>query len=215
MSNYNIGQIRYSKGVEYLLNKINKKYSSEECEYEVDTYDLKLVFPFQGLQTYYLKCSLNYENIDTSKDTELVVKLKTESEDKTKIREQIITTYTVKNTKTQNIEFAFTPRTDFVKIVFELRRTKENLEKEILFLGTQAVELFLVNNILQQELGLDSVMKLGIQGPSDLIVCINGEPIRLGASGMFELYYDDFNIFSVGFIINANKSKNFIMDYCY
>jgi hypothetical protein len=40
MSNYNIGQIRYSKGVEYLLNKINKKYSSEECEYEVDTYDL-------------------------------------------------------------------------------------------------------------------------------------------------------------------------------
>ena len=85
------------------------------------------------------------------------------------------------------------------------------------FSESQPVELSSVVNILKTSLNLDSIFKLGIQGPTDLITCINGEPIRLGQSGIFEIYKEDFLIYSVGFIIksNYNKDVNFIMDYCY
>ena len=85
------------------------------------------------------------------------------------------------------------------------------------FYNGSPVMLSSVVNILNDSLKLDSIFKLGIQGPADLIACVNGEPIRIGKSGIFEIYKDDFNIYSVGFIIdpNVNKDKNFIMDYCY
>ena len=63
MSNYNIAQVRYSKGTEYLKSEINKKFTSNDLEYDVNstmgTKDLKITFPFAGLTTYYLSCNRN------------------------------------------------------------------------------------------------------------------------------------------------------------
>lgn len=221
MSNYNIGQLRYSKGTEYLSFIINKKYELGDHEYDTNqqmgTRDLKITYAFKGLQTYYLKCSFNDFGIDIPQT--FTIKLKTEDGK----REQVIKTYELgSGSYYHSIEFAFTPKTDFSKIVFELARSQqydfmEGTPREMTFYGGNPVMLSSVVNILSDSLKLDSIFKLGIQGPADLITCINGEPIRIGKSGIFEIYKDDFNIYSVGFIIdpNVNKDKNFIMDYCY
>ena len=217
MSTYNIGQYRYSKGTEYLSTIINKTYTLNEHEYDLNeqmgTKDLKITYAFKGLQTYYLKC--NFTGFGEIPQ-EFTVKLKTDDNK----REQIIKTFNFTSKNSYNsIEIAFTPKTDFSKIVFELKRSTEydfidGSPREMTFYDKSIVNLSSVINILKTALGLDSLVKLGVQGSTDLIVCINGEPIRLGKSGMFEIYKEDFNIYSVGFITSA-KDVNFIMDYCY
>ena len=222
MSTYNIGQYRYSKGTGYLSTIINKKYELGDNEYDENTQtgikDLKITYPFKGLQTYHLKCSFN--GFGDNSPQEFTLKLKTEDGK----REQIIKTYSFSPTSYYNsIELAFTPKTDFSKIVFELKRSTEydfmdGSPREMTFYSGQNLKLFEVKNILKTSLNLDSILKIGIQGPTDLIVCVNGEPIRLGQSGIFEIYKEDFIIYSIGFIIDeadTRRDVSFIMDYCY
>ena len=220
MSNYNIAQVRYSKGTEYLKSEINKKFTSNDLEYDVNstmgTKDLKITFSFAGLTTYYLSCALIGFGYNTP--TSITVKLVTEDTVDNK-REQVVKTYTDLKSSFYNIEFAFTPKTAFSKIVFELHRTTKDdfsgSPRVLVFRESQNVVLSSVNNILAQN-NVDSAFKLGIQGSPSLITCINGEPIRLGQSGVFEIYREDFDIYSVGFIIKPeDENKNFIMDYCY
>ena len=230
MSNYNIGQYRYSKATEYLTSIINKRYTEGECEYDtigtMQVQDLKITHKFDGLQTYRLKCTLNGLG-NTQKDKVLNIKLKLDTpgveENK---KEQTVKTYTFSPyTTNATIDFVFTPKTGFSKIVFELVRYEEDFinsesKRKLYFDPSSNVTLSSVNNILTEKiLGCESIFKLGIQGPTDLIACINGEPIRLGQSGMFEVYKEDFNIYSIGFIIdsdsNSDLDKYFIMDYCY
>ena len=224
MSTYNIGQYRYSKGAEYLSTIIDEVYPLNRHEYDENTQtktkDLKISYNFKGLTTYHLKCAFN--GFGTDIPQEFTIKLKTEDGK----REQIIKTFSFSGTKYSNsIEVAFTPKTDFSKIVFELKREtlydfSGNGPREMTFSQSNNVSLSSVANILGNAfLNIDSIFKLGIQGPTDLIICINGEPIRLGPSGVFEVHKEDFVIYAVGFIINKNsrssEAMNFIMDYCY
>ena len=219
MSNYNIGQYRYSKSEEYLSTIISKTYTSLDHEYDLieqtGAEDLKITFAFKGLQTYHLKCSLT--GFGGSIPQEFTIKLKS-SDNK---REQIIKTFNFTSTSNyHNLEIAFTPKTDFSKLVFELKRSAEHdfttSPRKMTFHSSQKVTLSSVTNVLKSVLGLDSIVKLGIQGSANLVTCINGEPIRLGKSGMFEIYKEDFSIYSIGFIIKSDDTKlNFIMDYCY
>ena len=70
-------------------------------------------------------------------------------------------------------------------------------------------------------------IKLGIQGPPGMLMCINGEPIRIGPSGIYEIR-NGYKIYFLGFIIkNYDKIVNedtgeeeicqdsFIIDYQY
>lgn len=224
MSTYNIGQYRYSKGTEYLSSIINKKYELSDNEYDINTQtgikDLKITYPFKGLQTYHLTCSFNVFGANIPQ--EFTIKLKTEDNK----REQIIKTYIFEPnsySESNSIELAFTPKTDFSKIVFELKRSTEydfmdGSPREMTFYSKDNVKLSEIVNILKVSLNLDSIFKLGVQGPTDLVVCVNGEPIRLGQSGIFEIYKEDFIIYSVGFVIDTEdllRDVSFIMDYCY
>lgn len=232
MSNYNIGQYRYSDQTEYLTYMINGMidvsqqdpngdYKYYDYNQQTQVYDLKIDFDFQGLQTYYLVCP--FLGFGKGITQEFVVKLKSNDTN----REQIIKTYNMgdrtSETSIGTIMLAFTPKTRFHKIVFELKRGKdptdeESLTRKLVIPSNRAVKLATVNNILTNLSNIDSIFKVGIQGPSDLIVCINGEPIRLGVSEMFEIHKDDFKIYSIGFIPPTATKTNpvhFIMDYCY
>ena len=229
MSNYNIGQYRYSDQTEYLTYKINNKIDVTETDANEDyiyydynqltqVYDLKIDFHFEGLQTYYLICP--FLGFGKGITQEFVVKLKSN----TTTREQIIKTYNLGSRAESGvgtIMLTFTPKTEFDKIVFELKRGKdptdeESLTRKLEISPNHNVKLAVVNNILKDLNNIDSIFKIGIQGSSDLIVCINGEPIRLGVSEMFEIHKDDFKIYSVGFIPSTRRNATyFIMDYCY
>lgn len=57
------------------------------------------------------------------------------------------------------------------------------------------IQLYKINSILPPE-GVDSCNRIGVWGPSGLLMAINGEPIRVGPSGYYEL--KDFDITSFG-----------------
>ena len=62
---------------------------------------------------------------------------------------------------------------------------------------------------------VEILKKIGIQGPSGLLMCINGEEIRIGRSGLYEINYD-INITFLGFVIKEKSNNDyFILNYQY
>lgn len=69
----------------------------------------------------------------------------------------------------------------------------------------------------------ESLTKIGVQGPSGLLMCINGEGIRIGPSGIYEIN-NGYAVNFMGYILRSSDQKDregipdydyFIMDYQY
>jgi hypothetical protein len=56
--------------------------------------------------------------------------------------------------------------------------------------------------------------QIGVQGPVGLEMCIDGEGIRIGRSGIYEIN-NGIVISFLGFIVEKDDKKNFILDYQY
>ena len=50
-----------------------------------------------------------------------------------------------------------------------------------------ACQIYKLNNILGNNSIPSPLTKIGIQGPPGMLMCINGEPIRIGPSGIYEI----------------------------
>lgn len=59
----------------------------------------------------------------------------------------------------------------------------------------------------------NALKQIGIQGPPGLLMDINGEAIRIGRSGLYEIN-NGINTTFIGFIVEADE-KYFILDYQY
>lgn len=62
--------------------------------------------------------------------------------------------------------------------------------------------------------GKNRLKQIGIQGPVGLLMNINGESIRIGRTGIYEIN-NGVTITSIGFIIDDTNKDNFILDYQY
>lgn len=221
MDFYNIGQYRYSKSENYFSSTTSKKIALNDQTYvdaeggNFKNVDLAYEAPFIGLHTYYFKCELR--GLGEGIAQNFTIKLKDDSGE----REQIVKHYSLSSQgqdRSTVIELVFTPKTYFSKLVFILdRKTTSDFDRKMSFSPAKEVTLSEVKDIFETSSfgNIDSIFKIGIQGDPDLIVCINGEPIRLGRSGMFEIHEDDFSIYSIGFIPPTSNDSYFIMDYCY
>jgi hypothetical protein len=78
-----------------------------------------------------------------------------------------------------DVDFIFTAAADFDAIVFELARTTGGMAAPIIVYQ----ELSTINNILNG----DIAVKMGIQSKPGLLMCINGQEIRIGKSGIYEM----------------------------
>jgi hypothetical protein len=58
-----------------------------------------------------------------------------------------------------------------------------------------------------------TLKQIGVQGPPGLLMSINGEAIRIGRSGLYEIN-NGINTTFIGFIVEADE-KYFILDYQY
>lgn len=65
------------------------------------------------------------------------------------------------------------------------------------------------------------VNKIGVQGPPGLLMCINGEPIRIGPSGIYQIR-NGYKVDFLSFVIKQSQQSdgtystdNFIVDYQY
>jgi len=75
-------------------------------------------------------------------------------------------------------------------------------------------KIYNVINFLSPSLGGSKILKqIGVQGPPGLLMSINGEEIRIGRSGLYEINHG-INTTFIGFIIEADE-KYFILDYQY
>ena len=75
-------------------------------------------------------------------------------------------------------------------------------------------EIYNVIDYLQTSIDNKNTLKqIGVQGPPGLLMSINGEAIRIGRSGLYEIN-NGVNTNFIGFIIENNE-KYFILDYQY
>ena len=102
--------------------------------------------------------------------------------------QQYIKTITVQSGEGwTNIEFTFSPLVDFDTIVFKLQRNaKDYIPESCRYPTIIYQELSQVNNLLDK-LGLMSLYKIGVQSRPGFLMCINGEEIRTGKTGIYEL----------------------------
>ena len=75
-------------------------------------------------------------------------------------------------------------------------------------------EIYNVINYLNTSIDNKGTLKqIGVQGPPGLLMSINGEAIRIGRSGLYEIN-NGINTTFIGFIVEADE-KYFILDYQY
>ena len=112
-------------------------------------------------------------------------------------------------TGNQTFETVFSPNTDgYTKILWQQASgTLSNIS---------SVELKELQNIVPKSSDPDDIpyiTKLGVQGPPSLLMCINGEKIRIGKSKIYQL--DDKNIKITSLCFCPKSSDFFIADYEY
>lgn len=109
------------------------------------------------------------------------------------------------------------------QIYFELNRelidyntlnTDGTYGRKIILTIDNLSEIYNVINFLQTSIENKAVLKqIGVQGPPGLLMSINGEAIRIGRSGLYEIN-NGINTSFIGFIIEDDE-KYFILDYQY
>lgn len=84
-----------------------------------------------------------------------------------------------------DVEFIFTPAGEFDTILFELERNQDDYSGTTQrYAHIMYLELSVINN---EVLEGNVAVKLGVQSKSGLLMCINGQEIRIGRTGIYEL----------------------------
>lgn len=87
-----------------------------------------------------------------------------------------------------DIEFIFHPVVTFDTILFQLQRTIEDYRELSRYPKIDYQQLGIINNIITSKIGSGiSLLKIGVQSHPGLMMCINGEEIRISRTGIFEI----------------------------
>ena len=230
---YNIGQFRrtqrpvedymvkYVKDIDYT---VNSSYPTIIDTYTFDDFAIQMTNSnLDALHSFYLEYSVNAPTFGNASLTQTItIKLKNDNSE---------TVQTVKtNINRGSGTVLITPIGTFKYIVFELERVTTDYTEVNPNTGHHGRQMNitiskfgLVKNILTDFLNLQQPLtKIGVQGPKGLVMCINGEEIRIGNSGIYEIdngmkinYFgvilaNDYT--SMGF---EDKWQYFILDYQY
>lgn len=228
---YQIGQLRrnqissYSTALSYQQGLIKNENSI------IDFYDQCMYLSganiVSSIYSYYLKFEVTQLPEVTQ---EFSIRL--QSDGVTVDNIQNIRSFVVKQgVGTTTFELIFTPNSNYNQIIFELKRlaldfyTDNSDGTSGRIMKIKILQFDRVINVISSYLaknyaGMTTLKKIGIQGPPGLLFCIDGEEIRIGRSGIYELYNEDINISYIGFIIKdslfTQDGKDFfIMDFKY
>lgn len=172
----------------------------------------------QSTSSYYIRFSIK-EMTEYSQMVKVYLKYSGAQEDNT----QDLKTVTIERGADEvfrTYDFIFTPNGTYDQIIFELMR--EPFDNEIRndddtygrVITLKIDSLVSINNVITS-LPTTVIKKLGIQGPQGMLFCMNGEELRIGRTGIYELAFE-YDVDFLGFIIDALPNKNsFILDYQY
>lgn len=161
-------------------------------------------------------------------ETKQIITVRLVNTTKTKDNVQTIETIEVEAgdiTDYSTFEFILSPNDNhtYNQIYFELNRelidyNTQNQDgtygRKMHIVVERLDEIYNVINFLQTSIDNKGVLKqIGVQGPPGLLMSINGEAIRIGRSGLYEIN-NGINTTFIGFIVEADE-KYFILDYQY
>ena len=231
MSNSKIGQLRRNQITSYFTNL---NYSLDLLVNEnsiIDFYDPYIqvtgVNVVTSVYSYYLRFEVKQL---TNSVQDFVIKLKN-SELETD-NSQNIRSFSVKQgTESTVFELIFNPSGTYNEIIFELERaildfnTTDDQGRAGRIMDIKILDFYIINNIVSDYLsvtysGLTTLKKIGIQGPPGLLFVIDGEEIKVGRTGIYELNIDGITVSYLGFIIKDSPQTPdgkdfFIMDFKY
>lgn len=236
---YNIGQFRRTSNIndyyEDISNNFVIQYFQERLSeltstvfFENAYYDFSNTGNKLNKQNYYY-LNFSVKKMNSIQNFYLKLKNLTQSEDDfSDNNEQVIAEFTVPQSTIEddwsNFEIIIAPNKTYGQLYWDLRRTISNdylatsdmqVEGAIGRKMTIVINQFaIIKNIVRD---INKIVKIGVQGPPSLLMCINGEQIRIGKTGIFEINEDNVSISFVGFVpkVKNNILEYFIMDYEY
>lgn len=223
---FNLGQFRrdmintsnYLTEKSYTLSDVSVRPSSE-VEFLDISIDLNESLIYG--ENYYLKIVF-FRNL--TYDQNITFTLQSDT------TEQFIETYFIPKGDTSQdyavpIELIISPNGSYNKILLTLNRTISdysiyNAEDNTYGrkINISSIYIAKIENILNT-IGHSTLNKIGVQGPPGLLMCINGQDIRIGPNGIYEIN-NGYKVTFIGFIITTddttlNRRNYFILDYQY
>lgn len=227
---YQIGQFRketmtgnYIQNLPYTVTTVQTPWggSSDASSLEVIFTDraLQLSRSLESGQNCFLR--IGVERQELRQRINIILK----NNSSTSNRSQTISSFTIPpldttNNKTAIIETIISPNSAYNQIILQLvRQIPQDFQitNRIVNITDQDTVLGTMTNIVNIVGAEKGFMKIGVQGPSGLLMCINGEEIRIGPSGIYEIK-NGYTISFIGFAILPNEDINsnyFILDYQY
>ena len=220
---YNIGQFRRPPNIRSFYITLNNPVISTEDYYTYSSESDLIVFndratsQLQDLNEnncYYLKFKVNNTGSDSSQSFKLKLVNNT--------TEQFIDEFTVNKNKNGIFEVIICPNNTYTQIVWELKRTinddyNNSNNNNNNYIGRVMNITILcygkLVNILDNMTGVNTLKKIGIQGPPSLLMCINREPIRIGKSGIYEINKENISINSISFMPTSSPEDENISDH--
>lgn len=174
------------------------------------------------IKSYYMQIKVFKEE-----ESEQLLTIKLVNTNKTKDNEQTLETITIEQGKKNNFatfEIIIPPNQSYNQIQFILNRisidyNNENedgtygrkINMEILKLK----EIYNVINFLNPAIENTGRLKqIGVQSAPGLLMSIEGEAIRVGRSGIYEIN-NGISVSFIGFVVEPDDNKYFILDYQY
>lgn len=184
---------------------------NDECVYITDANREPIQGGFQKGVNYYFHGKI--KRLSTTQTFDIRLEDKgSQSDGKT----QFIKTIDIlagQNSDWVDVEFIFTPVANFDLMLFELRRIKEDYtESTTRYPIIIYQELSIINNILPG-IGLkEPLLKIGVQSHPGLMMCINGEQIYIGKTGVYEIRNGIIKINSFSVVNAADEIENNLFD---
>lgn len=220
------GQLRSSQIESYGENLISAfEQKQEKIKLNGATFQNPcLYFSNQGIDndSYYLKFEV-VKRIDSSQTFTLkLLKSSLEQDDEQYIFDCFVPAASTNQRETVIFQIVFQPNSEYDSLVFEIKR--EPLDYYLSNLDGTSGRIAIINvleflklinivDYLKQNFDndLNSLYKIGVQGPFGLLMCINGEQIRIGKNKIYEID----NNYKINFMSFAPTDEYFIMDFEY
>lgn len=167
---------------------------------------------------YYLRLKF-YRMLSSQKITISLV-----NTSKTEDNTQIIETFEIdEGLETDSLikDFVIAPNTTYDQIRISLERSASDYDiinedgtygRIISVQGKRVDEI--INVIDNYISGIKKLKQIGVQGRPGLQMCIDGESIKIGRTGIYEINHE-ISIKFLGFIITPDENNYFILDYQY
>ena len=172
--------------------------------------------------SYYLKFEVVKRIDSTQTFTLKLLKSSLEQDNEQYIFDCLVPAAVSNQEETVTFQVVFQPNSEYDSLVFEIKREPldyylSNLDEtsgRIITINVlEFLKLINIVDYLKQNFDsdLDSLYKIGVQGPFGLLMCINGEQIRVGKNKIYEID----NNYKINFMSFVPTNDFFIMDFEY